>query len=62
MRKYKRHLDYMLDGRKRVTEGILKEIAGVMQDRDGIDCFSVLINVGEKDDPRGRPAVLSGRL
>ena len=51
MRKYKRHLDYMLDGRKRVTEGILKEIAEVMQDRDGIDCYSVLINVGEKDDP-----------
>ena len=49
--KYKRHLDYMLDGRKRVTEGTLKEIGETVQDRDGIDCYSVLLNVGEKDDP-----------
>lgn len=49
--KYKRHLDYMLDGRKRVTTGILKEVDGAVQDRDGIDCYSVLINVGEKNDP-----------
>lgn len=49
--KYKRHLDYMLDGRKRVTTGILKEIESEVQDRDGIDCYSVFINVGEKDDP-----------
>jgi hypothetical protein len=49
--KYKQHLDYMLDGRKRVTEGILKEVSDSVQDREGIDCVSVLINVGEKDDP-----------
>ncbi|MBE0601435.1 MAG: hypothetical protein IH607_06570 [Firmicutes bacterium] len=49
--KYKRHLDYMLDGRKRVTEGILKEIGEAVQDRDGIDCYAVLLNVGEKNDP-----------
>ncbi len=51
MRKYKKHLDYMLDGRKRVTEGILKEVTQTIQDREGVDCFSVLINVGEKNDP-----------
>ncbi len=49
--KYKRHLDYMLDGRKRVTEGILKEIGDVVQDRDGIDCYSIMLNVGEKNEP-----------
>jgi hypothetical protein len=51
MRKYKRHLDYMLDGRKRVTEGILKEVSETVQDRDGVDCRCVLMNVGDKDDP-----------
>lgn len=49
--KYKKHLDYMLDGRKRVTDGILKDITQAVQDRDGIDCYCVLINIGEKDDP-----------
>ena len=49
--KYKRHLDYMLDGRKRVTEGILKEVSEAALDHDGIDCYSVMINIGEKDDP-----------
>lgn len=51
MRKYKKHVDYMLDGRKRVTEGILKEISQTVQDREGVDCYSVVINVGEKGDP-----------
>ncbi|MBN1777363.1 MAG: hypothetical protein JW811_04500 [Clostridiales bacterium] len=49
--KYKRHLDYMLDGRKRVTEGILRDVGEAVQDMDGIDCYSVLLNVGEKNDP-----------
>ena len=51
LRKYKKHLDYMFDGRKRVTDGILKEISETLLDRDGIDCYSVMINIGEKDDP-----------
>ena len=49
--KYKKHLDYMLEGNKRVTEGYLKEITETVQDHDGIDCYTVLINVGEKNDP-----------
>ena len=49
--KYKRHIDYMLDGRKRETRGILKEIGETVLDRDGIDCYPILLNVGEKDDP-----------
>ena len=51
VKKYKQHLDYMLDGRKRVTEGILREIAQDVQDHEGIDCYSVVINVGGKNDP-----------
>lgn len=51
MRKYKKHLDYMLDGQKRVSEGILKSVSTDVIDRDGIDCYTVEINVGEKDDP-----------
>jgi hypothetical protein len=49
--KYKKHLDYMLKGRKRVTEGIFKEIGADVQDRDGLDCYPVRVNVGEKNDP-----------
>ncbi|HPJ02997.1 MAG TPA: hypothetical protein PKU80_09180 [Candidatus Limiplasma sp.] len=49
--KYKHHVDYMLDGRKRVTQGILKEIGETLQDREGIDCYMVMLNVGEKNDP-----------
>jgi len=51
MRKYKKHLDYMFDGIKRETVGIFKEITTTVQDRDGIDCYSVWLNVGEKNDP-----------
>jgi len=51
MRKYKKHVDYMLDGQKRVCEGILKDVASDVIDRDGVDCYTVEINVGEKNDP-----------
>jgi len=49
--KYKKHIGYMLDGRRRATEGYLKEISDAVLDRDGVDCYSVIINIGEKDDP-----------
>ena len=51
MLKYKRHLDYMLDGLKRDITGTLKEVSDTAQDRDGIDCYTVMVNVGEKNDP-----------
>lgn len=51
LRKYKKHLDYMLEGRKRETDGMLKEISETVMDKDGIDCYSVLLNIGEKNDP-----------
>ncbi len=49
--KYARHISYMLDGRKRVTTGIIKELSTTVLDRDGIDCYAVMLNVGQKDDP-----------
>jgi len=49
--KYRKHIDYMLDGRKRVTNGVFKEISETVQDHDGFDCYSVVLNVGEKNDP-----------
>ena len=51
VRKYKKHLDYMFDGMKRETAGVFKEISTNVIDRDGIDCYSVWLNVGEKNDP-----------
>ena len=51
VRKYKKHLDYMLDGNKRETEGVLKEISDVVLDKEGLDCYSVMVNIGERDDP-----------
>ena len=49
--KYKQHLDYMLDGNKRKTQGILKEVSSDVLDHDGIDCYAVDINIGDRDDP-----------
>jgi hypothetical protein len=51
VRKYRKHLNYMFDGIKRETNGIFKEITETVADRDGIDCYSVWLNVGEKNDP-----------
>jgi hypothetical protein len=46
---YKRHIDYMLDAHKRETIGILKEISQTVQDKDGLDCRMVTVNIGDKD-------------
>ena len=51
VKKYKQHLDYMLTGRMRTTEGVLKEIADVSIDHDGLDCFSVVLSVDNPDNP-----------
>jgi len=51
LRKYKKHLDYMLDGRKRETVGTLTEISDTIMDKDGIDCYSVTLNIGDHNDP-----------
>ncbi|NLV59462.1 MAG: hypothetical protein GXY67_11950 [Clostridiales bacterium] len=48
---YQRHVDYMLDGRKRETVGILQEIAREVTDRDGLDWYAMTVNVGDRNDP-----------
>ncbi len=48
---YKRHVAYMLDGNKRETVGVLKEISVAVADKDGLDCRTVTMNVGDKDAP-----------
>ena len=48
---YRRNLRFLLTGRKRVTTGIFKEISEDVFDRDGMEVFSMLINVGERNDP-----------
>ena len=41
----------MLSNRKRETTGILTEVAQTATDKDGLDCYAVMVNVGEKGDP-----------
>ena len=48
---YRKHLTYMLQGRKRTTTGVYKFFSEDIYDRDGLECHSMLINIGEKNDP-----------
>ena len=48
---YRKHLTYMLNGRKRVTTGVFKAFSGDVCDRDGLECHAMLVNIGEKNDP-----------
>ena len=48
---YVRHLSNMLNGRKREVTGMLTKVAQVTSDKDGLDAYSVIVNIGEKDAP-----------
>ena len=48
---YAKHVNYMLDGRKHETIGILTHIAADAQDKDGMDCYAVTLNIGETANP-----------
>jgi hypothetical protein len=48
---YQKHVNYMLDGRKRETVGLLQDVAQEVTDRDGLDWYAMTVNVGEKNDP-----------
>lgn len=48
---YYKHVSYMINGRMRETLGLLKSIDPMVLDKDGLDCISLTINVGEKDSP-----------
>lgn len=50
-RVYAKHLHYMLEGRMRETTGVFKSFSEDVSDRDGLQCYAMLLNVGEKDDP-----------
>lgn len=47
---YGRHLKNVLDGRKRETSGIVREIAGQACIREGVEYYPMTINVGDKND------------
>ena len=48
---YKKHVDFMLDARKRETEGILHGLDREPKDKDGLDCVSFSVNIGELNAP-----------
>lgn len=71
MRLYKKHVGFMLDGRMRETSGILQEVSQEVCDKDGIDSYSLIVNVGARNDPederlfyfdaqKGRPSMPVG--
>ena len=73
VRIYRRHVQFMLEGRKRETTGVFKSFADSVSDRDGVQCHAVMLNVGTADDPEDdrlfyydaqfpRPAVPFGTL
>lgn len=47
---YQKHIDYMLHGRQHFCTGILKEIGQNVCERNGVNYYPILINVGEKND------------
>ena len=48
---YRKHVQYMLTGRMRVTTGVFKSFSEDVCDREGLECFAMLVNIGEKNDP-----------
>ena len=51
VRLYKRHVDLMLDGRKRETVGVLVSVDPTVRDRDGLDCIAFTVNTGDRNLP-----------
>lgn len=52
VRLYKKHVDFMLGGRLRETAGVLTSVGEEPQDKNGLDCYALTVNVGEKADPK----------
>ena len=40
-----------MHGRKRVTTGVFKSFSEDVCDREGLECYAMMVNIGEKDDP-----------
>ena len=47
---YGRHLKNVLEGRKKETEGCLIEISSQSCIREGVEYYSMVINIGDKSD------------
>lgn len=50
MRMYELHIRMMLHGKKRETTGILKSFGEKCCEKNGVDCYPMVLNVGEKND------------
>lgn len=48
---YRKNLRFLLEGRKRVTTGTFTEFSEDVSDRDGMEVYAMMLNVGEKNDP-----------
>lgn len=47
---YDKHIEFMLNGKQHLTTGLLKEVGENLCQRNGVNCYPILINVGERDD------------
>ena len=47
---YAKHIQYMLHGRKRVTEGRFKSFTEEICDRDGLSVHAMMVNIGSADE------------
>ena len=52
LRLYLRHVQDMLTGLTRETSGILAEVAERPTDRDGLNWYALLVNIGDRNDPK----------
>lgn len=52
MRLYRRHVDTMLNGRRRETTGVFKSFSDEVSDQEGLECHPMFINVGDKDEDK----------
>lgn len=50
MRMYELHVAQMLYGKKHETTGVLKAFEERTCDKNGVDCYPLMLNVGGKDD------------
>ena len=50
MRMYELHVEQMLHGRKRETTGILKSFGDQVCEKNCVDCYPMMLNIGRKDD------------
>lgn len=50
MRMYELHVDQMLHGKKRETTGVLKTFEEKPCEKNGVDCYPMMLNVGNTDD------------